>query len=50
MRSSTKRAHTIGVEKTFLSIHVFTPAMLEIIKYYNGYVVITKIGIDGIFI
>lgn len=39
MRGSTKRAQTIGAEKTFLSMHAFIPAMLEVIKYYDGYVI-----------
>lgn len=39
MRGSTKRAQTIGAEKTFLSMHAYIPAMLEVIKYYDGYVV-----------
>lgn len=48
MRGSTKRAQIIGAEKTFLSMHAFIPAMLEVIKYYNGYV-IDLMG-DGIMV
>lgn len=39
MRGSTKRAQTIGAEKTFLSMHAYIPAMLEVIKCYDGHVV-----------
>ncbi len=39
MRSSTKRAQTIGPEKTFLTMHAYIPALLEVIKFYNGKVV-----------
>lgn len=39
MRSSTTRAQKIGAEKTFLSMHAYIPAMLEVIKHYDGYVV-----------
>lgn len=39
MRNSTKRAQTIGPEKTFLSLHAFIPAMIYIIEYYQGHVI-----------
>lgn len=39
MRNSTKRAKQIGPEKTFLTMHAFIPALLEVIKCYNGKVV-----------
>jgi len=48
MRGSTKRAMTIGPEKTFLSMHAFIPAMLKVVEYYNGYV-IDLMG-DGIMV
>lgn len=39
MRNSTSRAHQIGPEKTFLTMHAFIPALLEVIKCYDGKVV-----------
>lgn len=39
MRNSTKRAQTIGPENTFLTMHAYIPALLEVIKFYNGKVV-----------
>lgn len=48
MRQSTQRAISIGIEKTFLTMHAYIPAMLEVIKYYNG-VVIDIMG-DGIMV
>ncbi|MEY7999428.1 adenylate/guanylate cyclase domain-containing protein [Clostridium sp. Mt-5] len=39
IRQSTNRAKTIGPEKTYMSMHAFMPAMLEVIKYYRGYVI-----------
>lgn len=48
MRQSTKRAMKIGPKKTFLSMHTFIPAMLEVIKQYRGYVI--DIMGDGIMV
>lgn len=48
MRNSTKRAQTIGPEKTFLTMHAYIPALLEVIKFYNGKVV--DIMGDGIMV
>lgn len=48
MRQSTQRAMEIGIKKTFLTMHAYIPAMLEVIKYYQG-VVIDIMG-DGIMV
>lgn len=48
MRNSTKRAKLLGPEKTFLSMHVYIPALLEVIKYYKGKVI--DIMGDGIMV
>ena len=39
MRRSTQRAQTVGAEKTFLTMHVFLTALLEVVKHYNGKVI-----------
>lgn len=39
MRDSTTRAQEVGAEKTFLTMHVFLTALLEVIKYYHGKVI-----------
>lgn len=39
MRQSTKRAHDVGPEVTFLTMHVFLTSLLEIVKYHNGKVI-----------
>ena len=39
MRRSTSRAQIVGPEKTFLTMHVFLPALLEVIKIYHGKVI-----------
>ena len=39
MRSSTLRAQTVGAEKTFLTMHVYLTALLEVVKYYQGKVI-----------
>lgn len=39
MRNSTKRAQDVGAEKTFLTMHVFLTALLEVVKCYNGKVI-----------
>lgn len=48
MRNSTKRAQDVGAEKTFLTMHVFLTALLEIVKCYNGKVI--DIMGDGIMV
>lgn len=48
MRSSTKRAIKIGPEQTFLTMHVYIPALLEVVKIYNGNVI--DIMGDGIMV
>lgn len=48
MRRSTKRAQQVGAEKTFLTMHVFLPALLEVVKYYHGKVI--DIMGDGIMV
>lgn len=39
MRRSTLRAQEVGAEKTFLTMHVFLTALLEVVKHYNGKVI-----------
>ena len=39
MRNSTKRAQEVGAQKTFLTMHVFLTALLEVVKYYHGKVI-----------
>ena len=39
MRRSTGRAQQVGAEKTFLTMHVFFTALLEVIKHYHGKVI-----------
>lgn len=39
MRRSTQRAQSVGAEKTFLTMHVFLTALLEVVKYYRGKVI-----------
>lgn len=39
MRGSTKRAQDVGAEKTFLTMHIFFTALLEVVKHYNGKVI-----------
>ena len=48
MRNSTSRAEKIGAQKTFLSMHAFIPAMLQVVEYYKGHV-IDLMG-DGIMV
>lgn len=48
MRSSTKRAKTIGPEKTFVSMHAFIAGMLEVIKNRHG--VVIDITGDGLMV
>lgn len=39
MRNSTQRAEKVKPNKTFLTMHVFLPALLEVIKYHKGKVI-----------
>ncbi len=39
MRMSTKRAMEVGPELTFLTMHVYLTALLEIVRCYNGKVI-----------
>ncbi len=39
MRNSTQRAEQVGPEKTFLTMHVFLTALLEVVKHYHGKVI-----------
>lgn len=39
MRKSTSRAQNVGAEKTFLTMHVFLTALLEVVKHYQGKVI-----------
>lgn len=48
MRNSTLRAQTVGAEKTFLTMHVFLTALLEVVKHYEGKVI--DIMGDGIMV
>lgn len=48
MRNSTKRAQDVGPAKTFLTMHVYLTALLEVVKYYNGKVI--DIMGDGIMV
>lgn len=48
MRNSTKRAEKLGAEKTFLSMHAYIPALLQVVECYQGKVV--DIMGDGIMV
>lgn len=48
MRKSTLRAERLGPEKTFLSMHVYIPALLQVVEHYQGKVV--DIMGDGIMV
>ncbi len=48
MRNSSQRAENIGAKKTFLSMHAFIPAMLQVVEYYKGHVI--DIMGDGIMV
>ena len=48
MRNSTARAENIGAQKTFLSMHAFIPAMIQVVEHYKGHV-IDLMG-DGIMV
>lgn len=39
MRHSTLRAQQVGAEKTFLTMHVYLTALLEVVKYHHGKVI-----------
>ena len=39
MRQSTQRAQNVGAEKTFLTMHVFLTALLEVVRHYHGKVI-----------
>lgn len=39
MRDSTKRAEKVGAKITFLTMHVYLTALLEVVKMYNGQVI-----------
>lgn len=39
MRRSTQRAQSVGAEKTFLTMHIFLTALLEVVKHYKGKVI-----------
>ncbi len=39
MRRSTERAQNVGPEKTFLTMHIFLTALLEVVEYYHGKVI-----------
>ena len=39
MRDSTTRAQTVGAQTTFLTMHVYLTALLEVVKYYDGKVI-----------
>lgn len=39
MRRSTQRAQQVGPEKTFLTMHVFLTALLEVVRHYHGKVI-----------
>lgn len=48
MRDSTLRAQNVGAEKTFLTMHVYLTALLEVVKHYHGKVI--DIMGDGIMV
>lgn len=39
MRESTLRAQNVGAEKTFLTMHVYLTALLEVVRYHQGKVI-----------
>ena len=39
MRRSTQRAQEVGAKKTFLTMHVYLTALLEVVKHYKGKVI-----------
>lgn len=48
MRRSTLRAQQVGAEKTFLTMHIYLTALLEVVKHYHGKVI--DIMGDGIMV
>lgn len=48
MRKSTQRSVQLGAEKTFLSMHAYIPALLQVVECYQGKVV--DIMGDGIMV
>ena len=48
MKNSTLRAQTVGAEKTFLTMHVYLTALLEVVKHYQGKVI--DIMGDGVMV
>lgn len=48
MRDSTLRAQNVGAEKTFLTMHIYLTALLEVVKHYHGKVI--DIMGDGIMV
>lgn len=48
MRRSTQRAQSVGAEKTFLTMHIYLTALLEVVKYYHGKVI--DIMGDGVMV
>ena len=48
MRRSTQRAQTVGSEKTFLTMHIYLTALLEVVKVYHGKVI--DITGDGLMV
>ncbi|MBQ9233404.1 MAG: adenylate/guanylate cyclase domain-containing protein [Lachnospiraceae bacterium] len=39
MRNSTLRAQNVGAEKTFLTMHIYLTALLEVVRYHHGKVI-----------
>ena len=52
MRRSTQRAQQVGPEKTFLTMHVFLTALLEVVRHYHGKVIdiIRQVGLFKSFL
>lgn len=48
MRGSTRRAQDLGAKKTFLTMHVYFPSLLEVVKHNQG-IVIDMMG-DGLMV
>lgn len=48
MKNSTLRAQAVGAEKTFLTMHVYLTALLEVVKHYQGKVI--DIMGDGVMV
>ena len=39
MRDSTRRTQNVGDKQPFLTMHVYFPALLEVVKYHQGLVI-----------